>query len=136
MTRSRIYQSPQKHKRYIGQTTQVLSTEEEGELIKAVQENPVIYSLLEREKEGEGLRLLPLSDICSQDSPLICVMDPSSSPQHPGWPLRTLLAALLQTHTSLLQKGIRVICLRMLAKEGKITAAHSPMLSLQLQGEP
>ena len=136
MTRSRIYQRPQKHKRYIGQTTQVLSTGEEGELVKAVQENPVIYSLLEREKEGEGLRLLPLSDICSQDSPLICVMDPSSSPQHPGWPLRTLLAALLQTHTSLLQKGIRVICLRMLAKEGKITAAHSPVLSLQLQGEP
>ena len=107
-------------------------------LVKAVQEKPVIYSLLVKDKEGEGLRLLPLSDISSEglDSSLICIMDPSSSPQHPGWPVRTLLAALLHSHTPLLQKGIRVICLRMVSKEGKITAAHSPVLSLQLQGEP
>ena len=107
-------------------------------LVKAIQENPVIYSLLVKDKEGEGLRLLPLSDLRSESlgSALICVMDPSSSPQHPGWPVRTLLAALLHSHNSLVQKGIRVICLRMVAKEGKITAAHSPVLSLQLQGDP
>merc|ERR1719341_2775471 len=118
---------------------QVLSKEEEAGLVKAIQENPLIYSLLVKDKEGEGLRMLPLSPrLCSEssDSALICVMDPSSSPQHPGWPVRTLLAALLHSHTSLLQKGIRVICLRMVAKEGRITAAHSPVLSLQLQGDP
>ena len=106
-------------------------------LVKAIQDNPLIYSLLVKDKE-EGLRLLPLSCLCSEnlDSALICVMDPSSSPQHPGWPVRTLLAALLHSHTSMLQKGIRMLCLRMVAKEGKITAAHSPVLSLQLQGEP
>ena len=118
-------------------TFQVLSKEEEAGLVKAIQENPLIYSLLVKDKEGEGLQMLPLSRLCSEssDSALICVMDPSSSPQHPGWPVRTLLAALLHSHTSLLQKGIRVICLRMVAKEGRITAAHSPVLSLQLQGE-
>lgn len=116
---------------------QVLSKEEEVVLVKAIQENPLIYSLLVKDKEGEGLQMLPLSRLCSEslDSALICVMDPSSSPQHPGWPVRTLLAALLHSHTSLLQKGIRVICLRMVSKEGRITAAHSPVLSLQLQGD-
>ena len=116
---------------------QVLSKEEETALVKAIQENPLIFSLLVKNKEGEGLQLLPLSHLCSEnlDSSLICVTDPSSSPQHPGWPVRTLLAALLHHRTSLLQKGIRVICLRMVAKEGRITATHSPVLSLQLQGE-
>ena len=115
---------------------QVLSKEEETVLVKAIQENPLIFSLLVKNKEGEGL-LLPLSHLCSEnlDSSLICVTDPSSSPQHPGWPVRTLLAALSHSHATLLQKGIRVICLRMVAKEGRITAAHSPVLSLRLQGE-
>ena len=61
----------------------VMSKEEEAVLVKAIQENPLIYSLLVKDKEGEGLQMLPLSRLCSEssDSALICVMDPSSSPQ-------------------------------------------------------
>ena len=57
--------------------------------MKRVQENPMTFSLLVRDK-SQGLQMLPLSHIGSDgfDSALICVMDPSSSPHHPGWPIR------------------------------------------------
>ena len=121
--------------------------------MKRVQENPMTFSLLVRDK-SQGLQMLPLSHIGSDgfDSALICVMDPSSSPHHPGWPIRcglnfldkfcqhldwpirNLFAALVHSHSALLQRGVRVVALRMIAKEGRITAAHSPLISVQLQG--
>ena len=54
--------------------------------------------------------------------------------QHCNWPIRTLFAALVHSHSALLQRGVRVVALRMIAKEGRITAAHSPLISVQLQG--
>jgi len=116
---------------------QELSKEEEAALVKRVQENPMTFSLLVRDK-SQGLQMLPLSHIGSDgfDSALICVMDPSSSPHHPGWPIRTLFAALVHSHSALLQRGVQVVALRMIAKEGRITAAHSPLISVQLQGDP
>ncbi|KAI5116668.1 hypothetical protein M0805_007840 [Coniferiporia weirii] len=43
---------------------------------------------------------------------LVCVLDPSASPQHPGWPLRNVLAYLRARYLNQGPAQVRVLCWR------------------------
>ena len=57
---------------------------------------------------------------------LVCVADPSSMAQHPGWTVRNL--ALIS--------GLRLLCLRASVKDGQVLAGHSLVITLDTTEVP
>jgi len=64
----------------------------------------------------------------------LCIFDPSSSPEYPGWPVRNLVVALAASNPGLLNQ-LEILCLRVTTKEGVYTCGHSLVLKLKFEGE-
>jgi len=117
----------------------VLSKEQEELLVAEVQSKVATYSCLVVGEER--VEVLPLHRLRDLPYPMVVVRDPSSSPLNPGWPVRNLLVALTHSFPQLISRALgnakdfRVVCLRMLSKEGRMTASHSLVLDLQLEGQ-
>jgi len=94
--------------------------------------NSSIYSLLL--VEGNTVKFVPLNQIDKVDlkSSFVCVADPSSMTKNAGWPLRNLVAALCHTYPNLIH-GLRILCLRAIAKDGHIVTNHSLIITLDGQ---
>eukprot|EP00730_Choanoeca_flexa_P019122 TRINITY_DN9333_c0_g1_i5.p1 TRINITY_DN9333_c0_g1~~TRINITY_DN9333_c0_g1_i5.p1 ORF type:complete len:678 (+),score=139.56 TRINITY_DN9333_c0_g1_i5:2-2035(+) len=73
------------------------------------------------------LRAISSSDDCTIQEATYVMLDPSSSPQHPGWPLRNFLALLSSHRTG----NVRVLCLR--RDQGRTVSSASLLLDIELQ---
>lgn len=60
--------------------------------------------------------------------------DPSTSTSHPGWPLRNILA-LVVDHWGRLLSECDILCYRREARHGRVQSGHSLVLSLRLGGD-
>jgi len=60
---------------------------------------------------------------------MICIADPSSMANHPGWPVRNLVTALCYEYPDLIS-GLKLLCLRASIKDGKVDLGHSLVMTL------
>ena len=87
--------------------------------------------------EEKSVKFVPLSQLGSVDLTiaLVCVADPSSMAQHPGWTVRNLAAALCHKFPALIS-GLRLLCLRASVKDGQVLAGHSLVITLDTTEVP
>lgn len=78
----------------------------------------------------------PLADLPNwpaDEEIVVGIADPSGSPEHPGWPVRNMLAALTQ-HSP--QRRLRVICYREVARQGRRDLSGSLVFDVALLDAP
>jgi len=64
----------------------------------------------------------------------LCVFDPCSTGEYPGWPVRNLVVALAVANPRLL-KTTEILCMRVCTKEGQYAGGHSLVMSFKCSDE-
>lgn len=84
---------------------------------------------------GEEVHIRPLEELptlVADSRPFyLAFSDPSTSPTHPGWPLRNLLALVVHRWGDSLSR-CNVLCYRREARHGHVDSSHSLVLDVQL----
>lgn len=94
---------------------------------------PSATAFLYRASSGE---VLPFGDLATwpADEPLVVgIADPSGSAEHPGWPVRNMLAAV--SHYSP-RREVRVLCYREVTRQGRTDISGSLIFDVQLGERP
>uniref|UniRef100_L7M543 Ubiquitin-like modifier-activating enzyme ATG7 n=1 Tax=Rhipicephalus pulchellus TaxID=72859 RepID=L7M543_RHIPC len=84
---------------------------------------------------GEEVQIRSLEDVptlvADSQTFYLAFSDPSTSPTHPGWPLRNLLAMVVHCWGHSLSQ-CSVLCYRREARHGHVDSSHSLVLNVQL----
>ncbi|KAL1447377.1 hypothetical protein MTO96_044313 [Rhipicephalus appendiculatus] len=84
---------------------------------------------------GEEVQIRPLEElptlVADRRPFYLAFSDPSTSPTHPGWPLRNLLALVVHRWGHSLTQ-CSVLCYRREARHGQVDSSHSLVLDVQL----
>uniref|UniRef100_A0A131YMC9 Ubiquitin-like modifier-activating enzyme ATG7 n=1 Tax=Rhipicephalus appendiculatus TaxID=34631 RepID=A0A131YMC9_RHIAP len=84
---------------------------------------------------GEEVQIRPLEElptlVADRRPFYLAFSDPSTSPTHPGWPLRNLLALVVHRWGHSLSQ-CSVLCYRREARHGHVDSSHSLILDVQL----
>ena len=78
-------------------------------------------------------QILTLEEGMKEDELILAFADPSTLDEHPGWPLRNLLALLALKRPEKLKKGVKILCYRQKAQNGELSIENSKFLQVFLE---